>query len=192
MVADDLDHARDVLEQVLTNDRADVPAVVRRRELLEQVSDRPSDSGRGPGVECARRPTPAPTPEDRVDTCVTAYEGALQAARLHSERLGEAQANLDEAHRAEARLRFRRDTGGPLVKLRLREPLRAAADAIESPTAVRDVAADVAEPYLETRDRAFQELDDARRSAYIERSTRQIEEMQRRGPQRPAPGLGIG
>ncbi|CAN5796545.1 hypothetical protein BH23ACT2_BH23ACT2_07200 [soil metagenome] len=192
VVADDLDHARDVLEQVLTNDRADVPAVVRRRELLEQVSDRPSDSGRGPGVEPARRPTPAPTAEDGVDSCAKAYERALRAARPHSERLGEAQANLDEAHRAEARLRYSRDTGGPLVKLRLREPLRSAAETIESATVVRDAAASVAEPFLETRDRASQELEDARRSAYLERSTRQIEEMQRRGPQRPAPGLGIG
>jgi ATP-dependent exoDNAse (exonuclease V) alpha subunit len=34
----DLDKARDVLEQVLTNDRADVPAIVQRRELAAQVA----------------------------------------------------------------------------------------------------------------------------------------------------------
>lgn len=32
----DLDEARDVLEQVLTNDRADIPAIVQRRELAAQ------------------------------------------------------------------------------------------------------------------------------------------------------------
>jgi hypothetical protein len=39
LVADDTDHAaaRDVLERVLTNDRADVPAVVQRRNLARQV-----------------------------------------------------------------------------------------------------------------------------------------------------------
>ena len=192
VVADDLDDVRDVLEQVLTNDRADVPAVVRRRELLEQVSDRPSYSGRSPGVVPARRHSPAPTAEERVTACTKAYERALRAASPHSKRLGEAQFDLDEALCAEARLVYRRDTGGPLVKRRLREPLRAAADTIESATVVRDAAADAAEPFLATRDRASQELEDARWAAYIERSTRQIEEMQRPGPHRPAPGLGIG
>ena len=35
-VADDPDHARDVLEAVLTNDRADTPAVAQRRHLARQ------------------------------------------------------------------------------------------------------------------------------------------------------------
>lgn len=192
VVADGLDHARDVLEQVLTNDRADVPAVVRRRELLEQVNDRPGDACRGPGVEPGRRRTPVPTTEERVAACTKAYERALRAAGPHSARLGEAQSDLDEALRAEARLRYRRDTGGPLVKLRLREPLRDAADTIERATVVRDAAADVAEPFLDARDRASQELKDARRIAYIERFERETAAMQRRGPARPAPGLGIG
>jgi hypothetical protein len=37
VVTDDPDRARDVLEQALTNDRADQPAVARRRELLQQT-----------------------------------------------------------------------------------------------------------------------------------------------------------
>lgn len=37
VVADDVDGARDVLERALTNDRADQPAVARRRELLRQA-----------------------------------------------------------------------------------------------------------------------------------------------------------
>lgn len=78
------------------------------------------------------------------------------------------------------------------MKLRLREPLRTAATAIESATVVRDEAADVAELFLEARDRASEELQDARRAAYIERSTREIEVMQRRGPHLATPGLGIG
>lgn len=49
-----------------------------------------------------------------------------------------------------------------------------------------------AEPFLDARDRASQKLDDARRDAYLERATREIEEMQRRGPQREDTGLGIG
>lgn len=190
VVADDLDEARDVLEQVLANDRADVPAVVRRRELLEQLDERPSDSGRS-GIEPSRRRSPAPTVQDLVATCSEAYERALRAARPHSERLGDAQHELDEALRAEARLRYRRDSGGPLAKVRLREPLREAAAAIESATVVRDAAAEVADPFLDARDRASRELDDARRDAYIERATREIEQMQCRGPQREAPGLGL-
>ena len=191
VVADDLDDARDVLEQVLVNDRADVPAVVRRRELVDMANERPGDSGRASGVEPARRRTHPPTTQERVTLCSKAYERALREARPHSERLGEAQHELDEAVRAEARLRYRRDTGGPLLKVRLREPLRDAAAAIESATVVRDAAADVAEPLLDARDRAWQELEDARRAAYLERSAREIEEMQRRGPQREAPGLSL-
>jgi conjugative relaxase-like TrwC/TraI family protein len=37
VTTDDPDHARDVLEQALTNDRADQPAIARRRELLHQA-----------------------------------------------------------------------------------------------------------------------------------------------------------
>ncbi len=37
VVADDTKRPRDVLERVLTNERADVPAVVQRRNLAEQV-----------------------------------------------------------------------------------------------------------------------------------------------------------
>lgn len=37
VVTDEPDAARDILEQVLTNDRADVPAVTRRRDLLNQT-----------------------------------------------------------------------------------------------------------------------------------------------------------
>jgi conjugative relaxase-like TrwC/TraI family protein len=37
VVTDDPDRARDVLEQALTNDRADPPAIVRRRELLQRT-----------------------------------------------------------------------------------------------------------------------------------------------------------
>lgn len=40
VVTDDPAHARDVLEQALTNDRADQPAVARRRELLHQTPRR--------------------------------------------------------------------------------------------------------------------------------------------------------
>jgi DNA transposition AAA+ family ATPase len=37
VVTDGPDHARDVLEQALTNDRADQPAIARRREVLQQT-----------------------------------------------------------------------------------------------------------------------------------------------------------
>ena len=38
VVADEPGQARDVLEQILTNDRADAPAVAQRRHLANQVS----------------------------------------------------------------------------------------------------------------------------------------------------------
>lgn len=191
VVADDLDDARDVLEQVLTNDRDDVPAVVRRRELVEQVEDRPSDAGRTAGQEPPRRHR-HPSTDERVTACAKAYEAALRAGRSHFDRLDRAQDLLDDAEREVQRLRFEARTSGRIHRVRLREPLRHAEAEVDRLTPPRDEAAEQAEPFIEDADRASTALDAARRAASIERFDRHVEAMQRRGPQRPSPGLGIG
>jgi hypothetical protein len=69
VVTDEPDQARDVLEQVLTNDRADTPAVAQRRRLAAQV----------PGVR--RQPNDLQSAEEAVAVA----RQALDDARRHAE-----------------------------------------------------------------------------------------------------------
>jgi conjugative relaxase-like TrwC/TraI family protein len=90
VVADDIDHARDVLEQVLTNDRADIPAVARRRNLAAQVPRlRPDDAvvaARHAVAEAEHRAAPYLQPLDRARHAVAAAEADLQQRRRDVDR----------------------------------------------------------------------------------------------------------
>jgi hypothetical protein len=58
--ANDLGAARDLLERVITCDRADVPAVTRRKQLVEHVSsDRSTEAPRRWLEADDLRPTPS-------------------------------------------------------------------------------------------------------------------------------------
>jgi hypothetical protein len=72
--------ARDVLERVLTNDRADIPATVQRRNLAHQA--------------------PRPRPEDMVAAARRALNEARQAAEPYLEPLRAAQAEARAAQQA--------------------------------------------------------------------------------------------
>jgi hypothetical protein len=82
VIADDLGHARDVLEQVLTNDRADIPAVTQRRNLVAQVPrPRPDDqvaAARRAVAEAERRAAPYLQRLARAWHAVAAAEADLQ------------------------------------------------------------------------------------------------------------------
>ena len=69
VVADDPEHARDVLEQVLGNDRADIPAIAQRRHLAAQI----------PGPR--RRPTGLREAEQAVTAARRALDIACRARR---------------------------------------------------------------------------------------------------------------
>ncbi|MGH9243837.1 MAG: MobF family relaxase [Acidimicrobiales bacterium] len=133
VVTDDPDRARDVLEQALTNDRADQPAVVRRRELLHQ--------------------TPRPEPADPKETLARAerhlrevqrraepYLQPLDAAEID---LAEAKRNRWDAERTRATApRWRR----PLLARPLADATAAVEDAqIRCDTARADAAPALAE-----------------------------------------------
>lgn len=191
VVADDLEDARDVLEQVLTNERADVPAVVRRRELCEQDDDQPSTSRRSADTEVPRRPALELTAQDRLDTATATYQKALLAARPHLNQLDHAQHALDEAERELKRLRNEARTGGRVHRIRLREPIRQAEADIKRLTPPRDAAAAHAEPYQQALNRADRAVDDAVRAVRVEKAGQRLDALQRHGPERRSPGMGI-
>jgi conjugative relaxase-like TrwC/TraI family protein len=189
VVADDTDHARDVLQQVLTNDRADVPAVGRRRELADGLRRTTPDPDRPASTR--PHPTREQTSADRVAECATALAQARRAAHPFVTRLDGARAVLDEAERKLRRLTRRSESGGPVGRLRLLGPLREASTAVESATAVRDAYAAEAAPHLDLLDRTETALDDARRAEEINRLTQRLDGLESHGPSRPGPGRGI-
>jgi AAA domain len=90
VVTDEPGQARDVLEQVLTNDRADTPAVVQRQHLAAQV----------PGVR--RTPNDLQSAEKAVAVARRALDDARQRAQPFLRPLAATEADL---HAAEADLR---------------------------------------------------------------------------------------
>ena len=90
VVTDEPGQALDVLEQVLTNDRADTPAVAQRRHLAAQV----------PGTR--RKPNDLQSVEQTVAVARRALDDARQRAEPFLQRLATAEADL---HAAEADLR---------------------------------------------------------------------------------------
>jgi conjugative relaxase-like TrwC/TraI family protein len=86
VVADGPEHARDVLEQVLTNDRADIPAVAQRRNLAHQVPrTRPATdpvTAASDGLDDAqRRAAPYLQQLDQAEQHVASADADLQERR---------------------------------------------------------------------------------------------------------------
>jgi AAA domain len=131
VVTDDPAQARDVLEQVLTNDRADIPAVTQRRNLARQV---PRSRAADDAVAAARRALddakhraePYIRPLDEAEQDVRAVgadlrlrcgeldrvarwrrRGARDLVEQASERLAAAEARVEDAERIAAPYRAR-------------------------------------------------------------------------------------
>lgn len=85
----DLDEARDVLERVLANDRADLPAIAQRRSLAEAVRSIPPRA----------RPSTQPTPRSgkSIDEPVAAADRQPKPVDAHPRRHDEQRARLVEA-----------------------------------------------------------------------------------------------
>ncbi len=192
VVADDLDEARDVLEQVLTNERADVPAVVRRRELVEMVDSRPSDSGRSAHVQPGRGRGPKPDWEAKLDACRKVRDEALERTRPFWGAVDHAQQDVYAANANLHRLRDQHRKARMFAKARLQAPLGEAIEAAEAAATVLELAVERAAPYADAFHRADRAFEAARRTADIERFDCDVKEMQSRGAQRQAPGLGLG
>jgi conjugative relaxase-like TrwC/TraI family protein len=142
------DHARDVLERVLTNDRADVPAVVQRRNLARPV---PRTRDAEHAVAAARR----------------AVDEARHQAEPYLRPLREAEA---EAHGAAAAVRGLRAAMADTPRWRRRgliSQLRESEDVLDAARSRRDSAERAAAPYTERVDAAEVELREAERVASV-------------------------
>ncbi len=191
VVADDPDQAREVLEQVLNNDRVDVPAVVRRRELLEQADSRPGDTGRGGEGPPHRAPQPKPAWEEKREALFTARMDAVERLRPFQDAIEEAR-KADYAGRDSLSLLQRQlKKAGIFAKSRLREPIAEASETVEAAKVALERAIEAAGPYEEAFYRADRAYEKAARIARIERSRLEVGETQREGPTREAPGLSL-
>jgi conjugative relaxase-like TrwC/TraI family protein len=157
VVADDPAHARDVLEQVLTNDRADLPAIVQRRHLAAQV----------PGAR--RRPTGLREAEQAVTVARRALDNARLRAAPHLRPLAAAEADL-EAAETELRASRAARAEAPLWRRRgLGERVERAAEVVQLACDRRDLAAQHAAPYITETQARTTDLRQAEQEASIAR-----------------------
>jgi conjugative relaxase-like TrwC/TraI family protein len=157
VVAEEPEHARDVLEQVLTNDRADLPAIVQRQHLAAQI----------PGGH--RGPTNLRAAEEAVTVARRALAGARQRAEPYLRPLASAEAALEGA---EAELRASRTAlaDAPLWRRRaLGQRVDEAASAVHAARDGRDLAAHHAAPHLTEIQARTGDLHDAQQEASIAR-----------------------
>lgn len=161
--------ARDVLEQVLANDRVDTPSVARRRELAREVP----------------RLTISPA-EPVVTEAHAAYHRAQERARPHLDAEARAEKELREAQialrRAEAEARRT-----PLRHRRAaKDGISVARGHVSGAAERRAVAETAARPYRAVLREAEEQLRAAEKDATTERVRRRLEQMSWVEPARPA------
>jgi conjugative relaxase-like TrwC/TraI family protein len=144
VVTDEPGHARDVLELVLTNDRADVPTTAQRRNLARQV----------------------PTSRLAEDAVATAMQNLGQARRAAEPLMQSLRAAESELRAAEQELGNRRRTLDHAPRWRRRGMaalVRDAADALETARANVEAVEGAAAPHTNRIEAAENDL---RRAAY--------------------------
>lgn len=182
VVTDDTDPeaARDVLERVLTNDRADVPAVVQRRNLARQVP----------------RARPA---EDAVTVARRNFGVVRRSARAYLLPLATARS---EARAAEAALREQRADLANAPRWRRRgmtAQLRAASDVLDATRSKVDELELLAAPRTARVDAGEQRLRQAERDASMARIKERLDGLSLEPPSQTkersvgieAPGLEL-
>jgi type II secretory pathway predicted ATPase ExeA len=180
VVTDEPDRARDVLERVLTNDRADVPAIAQRRNLARQV---PSTRHAEDAVAVARR----------------AVDQARRAAEPGVQRLRAAESELRAAERV---LRNRQSALDQAPRWRRRGPaslVRDASDDVDTAKAKVAAAELEAAPHTDRINEAENDLRRATQDATMARTRDRLEHMRLEPPTRTTqrgvgverPGLGI-
>jgi hypothetical protein len=159
VVTDEADplQARDVLEQVLTNERADIPTVVQRRNLATQqprAGPRTQDSPHHPTTTRSTTPSRRRTPqtsakaaERRLGAARRALDEARSAAGPVLRSVREAETEVHAAHEA---LRARRAAGkiAPWRGRRALQSMREAAVRLNDARSRLDEATRQAAPYL--------------------------------------------
>jgi hypothetical protein len=176
VVADEPDLVRDVLEEVLTNERADIPAVAQRRHLASQEP------------RLARE-----TAEERLAAARLGRDEAAERAAPHLRPLRKAEDDLEKAKR-DLRVARRAAEEAPLWR---RRTLTKAAPEIEA--GIAPLQARVAElqrsaaPYVRQLGQADERVRDAEREASIARTQQRLDELARRPPARTRErDLGMG
>ncbi len=176
VVTDDPDRtARDILEQVLTNDRADVPAITRRRDLLRQL----------PATE-------RNDPEQAVAETRQRFRDAEEWAEPHLQPLHDAKAAMDAAQRDNywaannAGLR-----ASHWQRPRAAHRIRQATEAFDTARdRYEEIKADVA-PVLDELARAITAVDHAQAALRSARITARLDRFVVE-PRTPTPEHGIG
>jgi hypothetical protein len=180
VVTDEPDRARDILERVLTNDRADVPAIAQRRNLVRQV---PSTRHAEDSVAAARR---------ALDQARRAAKPALQPLRAAESELRAAELALQNRQRAlDQAPRWRRRGMASLV--------RDASDTLDAAKAKVEAAELAAAPHNDRVHAAESELRRALHDASMTSIRDRLEHLHlepstlttRRGIEVERRGLGI-
>jgi hypothetical protein len=170
----DLDAARDTLEHVLTNDRADVPAVARRRDLAER--------GRA-------APQPSADPLEEAERAVIR---AISAARPFETKVAERRGALSIANAELRALEAQHSDAGPLGKRRLRTPLATAADAVVEAQDAYNLAVEAAAPTQRALLHATRQRDRILDARATQRVIEHLDALQHEPPARSGPVLGLG
>jgi AAA domain len=181
VVAGDTDHAaaRDVLERVLTNDRADVPAVVQRRNLSRQV--------------------PRLRAEDAVEAARRALDDARHEAEPFLAPLRAAEAAVRAAEQALRKQLAARDAAPRWRRRGMAPGIERASDALASAQSRLDSAEHAASPHRARIHAAEQTLHEAEREASRARLVERLDRLTLEPPARvidrgvgiEPPGLGL-
>ncbi|MGH8952963.1 MAG: MobF family relaxase, partial [Acidimicrobiia bacterium] len=169
----DLAAARDTLERVLTNERADIPAIARRRDLAE----------RG---HAALQPA-----ADPLEGAERAVIRAMAAARPFETEVAGRRAVLTTASAELRALEAQHRHAGPIGKRRLRTPLATAADAVAQAQDAYDLGVEAAAPTQRAVLDATRQRDKLLDARATQRVIERLDAMQHRPPSRSGPELGL-
>ncbi|MGH3452561.1 MAG: MobF family relaxase [Haloechinothrix sp.] len=167
VVTEDPDLARDVLEEVLTNDRADLPAVAQRRHLAEQEPRLARESA-----------------EARVAAARRALKDAEEHTDPHVRPLRDAEQAVEEAQRDVWAARRAADDA-PMLRRRAATRVLTVAEArLAAVQDQLDHARTVAAPHLAAIDAVAVRLQSAERDLSSARLRERLDQLSRPSPQR--------
>jgi conjugative relaxase-like TrwC/TraI family protein len=170
----DLDVARDTLERVLSNDRADIPAVARRRDLAERGRAAPQSA------------------LDPLEEAERAVIRAVAAARPFETEVAERRDVLSSASAELRALEAQHRDAGPLGKRRLRVPLADAADAVAEAREAYDLGVEAAARTQRALADAVRQRDRLQAARATQRVIERLDALQHEPPSRSGPELGLG
>ena len=181
----DVERAREVLEQVLTNDRVDIPATAQRRNLADQA----------PRAEQSRAVVSAA--QERADA-LRAYRDAVARAKPVMDALDRARREAELARHAHAAARAELDQAPIWRRRSVRQALADADNVMAHASQQLNAAAEHAEPYRAAVHEAQERVSELDRAATTERIRDRLRNLELRAAERAAgrdlgiepPGLG--